>query len=404
MQRRRGQLSWQAVIEELVSKNVKKRSSELCRSVCPVPKRVRSLITKPHFPIPRTPPPLLMLPVSQRSSTTATDRHNRSLHHLRCAPPSSHTFVHSQHLRLLCTVRAAMSVPTAILRSMRPLCRGASVLLLRSSRPQSIEAASALYLVPHRCMANREQKNKDKANMKKKQEKKQASAAASRSSSSSASADLSPALVSLIDTLDGKILHSQTILAQHLQELSITRLSPSVFDSLPIPLPAAHSTGASHSHSSHSSSSSPAPPLSQLASIASKSSHSLLLTPFNPQHIKHIEKALTTLRLPGQPQLTITADTSSGSGGGEQRLVVGWSKGGGSEAVDEMKKSVSKRSEDAKSAIRMHRQAALSGLKKADGSEEEKERAKQRLQAMVDEATSDIDKKVKDKEREIREA
>ena len=243
-------------------------------------------------------------------------------------------------------------------------------------------------------MANREQKNKDKANMKKKQEKKQAGTAASKHShSASAASDLSPALSALVDALDSKVQQSLAILAQHLQELSITRISPSLFDSLPIALPAA---------SSSSSLSTTAPELSQLASIASKSSHSLLLTPFNPQHMKHIEKALTTLRLPGQPQLTVTADSSQSTG--EQRLVVGWSKAGGGEMADEVRRSVSKRSEEAKSAIRAHRQAALSGLKKADGSEEERERTKQRLQAMVDEATADIDHRVRDKEKEIKEA
>ena len=230
--------------------------------------------------------------------------------------------------------------------------------------------------------------------MKKKQEKKQAATATSKSHSSAPSDSLlSPALTALVDTLDSKAQQSLAILAQHLQELSITRISPSLFDSLPIALPAS---------SSSSSASSTAAELSQLAAIASKSSHSLLLTPFNPQHIKHIEKALTTLRLPGQPALTVTADSTAGTG--EQRLVVGWSKGAGGDMVDEVRKSVSKRSEEAKSAIRAHRQAALSGLKKADGSEEEKERAKQRLQAMVDEATADIDRRVKEKEREIKEA
>ena len=276
---------------------------------------------------------------------------------------------------------------------MRLLCRRSYTSLLRQ---QSNPASSALFLLPRRCMANREQKNKDKANMKKKQEKKQA---ATKSTSHSASADLSAALTALIDTLDSRIQNSLAILAQHLQELSITRISPSLFDSLPVPLPAS----ASSSSSSSSASSSPSAELSQLASIVSKSSHSLLLTPFNPQHIKHIEKALTSLRLPGQPSLTVTADNSSTAAVGEQRLVVGWSKGGGGEVADEVKRSVSKRSEEAKSAIRAHRQAALSGLKKADGSEEEKERAKQRLQAMVDEATSDIDRRVKDKEKEIKE-
>lgn len=277
-----------------------------------------------------------------------------------------------------------------LVRSMRPLCRRA----FRTSllRPHPTTVTSPLYLLPHRCMANREQKNKDKANMKKKQEKKQA-ASKSTHSSASASSDLSAALTALIDTLDSKIQQSLAIHAQHLQELSITRISPSLFDSLPIQLPASASA---------SSQSSTAPELSQLASIASKSSHSLLLTPFNPQHIKHIEKALTTLRLPGQPQLTVTADSSQSTG--EQRLVVGWSKGGGGEVAEEVRRSVSKRSEEAKSAVRAHRQAALSGLKKADGSEEEKERAKQRLQAMVDEATAEIEKKVREKEKEIKEA
>ena len=229
--------------------------------------------------------------------------------------------------------------------------------------------------------------------MKKKQEKKQAVTAASKSSHSvSATSDLSPALSALIDQLDSKILQSLAIHAEHMQELCITRISPSMFDTLPIALPA----------SSSSSQPSTSPELSQLASIASKSSHSLLLTPFNPQHLKHIEKALTTLRLPGQPQLTVTADSSQLTS--EQRLVVGWSKGGGGEVADEVRRNVSKRSEEAKSAIRAHRQAALSGLKKADGSEEERERAKQRLQAMVDEATAEIDKKVREKEREIKEA
>ena len=249
-------------------------------------------------------------------------------------------------------------------------------------------------------MANREQKNKDKANMKKKQEKKAAASSASKHSSASATSDLSASLSALIDTLDSKAQHSLVIFAQHLQELSITRISPSLFDTLPIALPAP-SSSSSHSHSAHSASA-PSVELSQLASIASKSSHSLLITPFNPQHLKHIEKAVTNLRLPGQPALTVTAD--SGAAPGEQRLVVGWSRGGAGEVAEEVRRSVSKRSEEAKSAVRAHRQAALTGLKKADGSEEERERAKHRLQAVVDEAVADIDRRVRDKEREIKEA
>ena len=58
-------------------------------------------------------------------------------------------------------------------------------------------------------------------------------------------------------------------------------------------------------------------------------------------------------------------------------------------------RAVSKCSEEAKSAVRAHRQAALTGLKKADGSEEERERAKQRLQAVVDEAVADIDRRTR---------
>ena len=46
--------------------------------------------------------------------------------------------------------------------------------------------------------------------------------------------------------------------------------------------------------------------------------------------------------------------------------------------------------EEGKSAVRAHRQAALTGLKKAEGSEEERERAKHRLQAVVDEAVAEI--------------
>ena len=85
------------------------------------------------------------------------------------------------------------------------------------------------------------------------------------------------------------------------------------------------------------------------------------------------------------------------------RLVVRWTRQG-KEAKDDMRRDIAKKGEEVKAAIRSHRQAALVGLKRAGGSEEEKEQIRSRLQQLVDESIAGVEKAVKDKEKEITEA
>ena len=290
-------------------------------------------------------------------------------------------------VRVLARASAASSRHTAVVTH-----RGNAQLLCWSRcllRCPTVPASCSPFLLPSRCMANKEQRNKDKANMKKKAEKSKAATSrpSSPGSASHATADLDPALLALLDGLDTKAALALSHLSDALSLLSVSRLSPSLLDDIPVhltPIPA------------------PPTPLRALATIQPRSSASLLVTLHDPATLKAVQRALSSTTLPGLGALTPQVEGEGGDGSGV-RLTVAMGKVG-KDTKEEMKAGVRKRGEDCKGQLRALRQAVLVGLKKASATEEHKERTKGRMQALVDETTAEIDRRVKAKEADINDA
>jgi ribosome recycling factor len=230
----------------------------------------------------------------------------------------------------------------------------------------SLFPSSGLFTLPRR-FANKEQFSKDKAKMKKKKEKE----ALAKSPKSSLVND--GASDPLIQRLMDKCEEITAKLNKELAEIQVGRVASAAFDSLPVSI-----NGKSHS-------------LSSLASIVNRSAQLIAINLFDSTNTKEVEKALKTQTAKQGFTLQIDSPTAIS-------IVLPKST---KESRKEISKDIVGKAENYRVQIRAQRQNSLHSLKALTLTEEEKEQVKTKIQAIVDGTINDIEKIIKEKEKQI---
>ncbi|MDD3243888.1 MAG: ribosome recycling factor [Eubacteriales bacterium] len=133
-------------------------------------------------------------------------------------------------------------------------------------------------------------------------------------------------------------------------------------------------------------------PIGQVANVSAPEPRVLLISPWDVSSIRSIEKAIQTSELGINPQ----------NDGKVIRLLVPELT---EERRKELSKSISKKGEDARVAVRNVRRDALDEIKKQEKdkliSEDERKKAENDIQKATDKFIKNVDDMVKDKEKEI---
>ena len=227
-----------------------------------------------------------------------------------------------------------------------------------------------------RCMANREQRSKDKSNMKKKKEKQSASSAKAMNSAS----DLPPRIHSLLTDARLKMSSHVSQLTTDLLPISSSasgRLDPSVIENIRLPR-LSQSIG-------------------DISTVSMSSSQQLTIQAYDEDSLGDMHTALQDKSLDFM-KLTLTVDEST------LMIKIDFPKLSNEMRTSILKK-IKKHCEHAKTQIRAVRSHALIQIQKTPKDEldsNDAQTAKTTLQRLTDEHTEQVNKQEKAKEHELR--
>jgi ribosome recycling factor len=224
-----------------------------------------------------------------------------------------------------------------------------------------------------RLMANKEQKNKDKLNMKKKKEKSAASKA--HADINEEDSEFPAAALNAFKNYQSKLDGFISQYSAELSEIRVGRLNPEILDNILVKI----------KNESF--------PLSELASISSKNASTLLVNVFDSKNLGDVEKALLANN---KSNWTISSE-------GANNISVTVAKNT-ADSKDNLSREIQKKCENHKQNIRAQRQNTLQAVKSTKMSEDVDRKFKMNIQGLLDGTVAELEKLLKAKQQEINKA